>query len=119
MSAREPNMRNIDELVYMLGSLLPSQRAVLLDQAKNDPGQFKAGLDSFLSKWARADWLEEYNVERVGEWIAKHCPEAVKRDAESLAKAIVGDAVPSPTNSIKIRTYRAILNGMARVKQPA
>lgn len=108
------NMRNMEELVYMFGSFLPSQRVLLLEQAKIAPDQFMAALQSFLAKWARADWLEEYNVERVGEWVAKHCPSSVRDKVEAFAKAELAAGV-SPS-SIQYRTYKAVIDGLARAK---
>lgn len=106
-------MRNVDELVYMFGSFLPSQRAVLLEQAHQAPVEFIAGLRGFLARWARADWLEEYNVERVGEWIALHCPPSVRAEAEQVATSELNS---SDANGIRARTYQALADGMARAK---
>ena len=76
-------------LMYLFGSFRPSERTVLL-AAANDPGReraFMAALSDFLGRWAEADWLEVYNVERVGAWIAAQAPRPVIDAARVLAVA--------------------------------
>jgi len=102
-----------EELVYLFGSFLPSQRAILLAESRTNQAQFMSALQTFLGKWARADWLEEYNVERVGEWIAKHC----SADVQAAIKATATKMAKIAPQGIHGRTYQALLDGMKRVKQ--
>jgi hypothetical protein len=108
--AMEPsrNSRTVDELVYFFGSFFPSQRKLLLEHANSSPQHFLSALQTFLSKWAGSDWLEEYNVERVGEWIAKNCEPTTKAEAEALARQMLKGA----PKGIHDRTYQALIDGI-------
>jgi len=99
-------------LMYLFGSFRPSERATLLESAKTDAKAFNEALKVFLAKWAEASWLEEYNVERVGEWIAAKCPISVQREARLIAERELDLAKADDTN--RVRTYRAFVDGMAR-----
>lgn len=97
--------------MYLFGSFRSSERKKLLKLSSEKQDVFLSALADFLDRWATADWLEEYNVERVGRWIAKTCPKElsleVKRSAEQKKPA--NSVEPG---SIPIRTYQAFLRGL-------
>ncbi|MBZ9870165.1 hypothetical protein LB542_04715 [Mesorhizobium sp. BR1-1-9] len=104
-------------LMYLFGSFKPSERAILLDSANTNAKPFIEALDLFLTKWAAAPWVEEYNVERVGEWIAAKCPPSIRRSAKQVAERGL-DRAEGNEASIRTKTYRAFLDGMKRHPQP-
>lgn len=97
--------------VGMFNSMRPSERRALKSFAQTDPDQFLVGLDMFLERWAKNDWLEEYKVERCARWILKLCPPAlVSRILERVErKAPANDA---PDYSITAKTYIVFLSGL-------
>jgi hypothetical protein len=99
-------------LMYLFGSFKPSERAVLLEVAIGRPDQFLSALDLFLLGWAKSTWVEEYNVERVGEWISKNCPPQLVERCRDLAISSLGsnDSLgPHQTASVHATTYRSFL----------
>ena len=101
--------------MYMFGSLRPSERKILRDAASADHGAFVLALQDFLAGWAKADWLEEYNVERVGKWIARECGREVLRAAEDLARRqLAQNANAGVSGSIYADTYLAFLRGIEK-----
>lgn len=97
------------KLMFLFGTFRPSERVVLLAAAQTQPGEFLGALESFLEKWADADWIEEYNVERVGEWIASKCPIQVRLSAMKMAQSEMNKATAT---QIGLLTYQAFLTGM-------
>lgn len=99
--------------MYLFGSFRASERKKLLLVAQQDKELFIAALDDFLHRWATADWLEEYNVERVGAWIAKHCSADV---LAAVHQHVSRKAPANETNvsrtSVRARTYQAFQKGL-------
>lgn len=99
--------------MYLFGSFRASERKKLLLIAQQDKALFITALDDFLHRWATADWLEEYNVERVGAWIAKHCAAdlqaAVHRHVAQKAPANKTNVSPT---SIRSKTYQSFQKGL-------
>lgn len=104
--------RTHSRLMYLFGTFKPSERVTLLDAARGDMPAFIDALDDFLEIWADASWLEEYNVERVGEWIIAKCPADVRDRARELAQTKLRDSRAADEDSVFTRTYRAFLKGM-------
>lgn len=100
--------------MYLFGSFRSSERKTLLAVSKENKALFINALEGFLSRWAAADWLEEYNVERVGTWIAKNCDESIQKAAMSQAngRALANAMGPESANSVHERTYRAFKAGL-------
>ncbi|ESZ01155.1 MULTISPECIES: hypothetical protein [unclassified Mesorhizobium] len=96
------------DLMYLFGSFKPSERETLLDSATRDAPAFVKALELFLQKWADASWLEEYNVERVGEWVSDKCPPSVRKAARELALVKLCGA-PSENHT---NTYQVFLGGI-------
>jgi hypothetical protein len=97
--------------VGMFNSMRPSERRALKHFAQTDPDQFLVGLNIFLERWAKNDWLEEYKVERCARWILKLCPPALVSQIIELVerKAPAND---SSDCSITSKTYRVFLSGL-------
>lgn len=79
-----PSSQEAISTMYLFGSFKSSERRKLLKVSQENESMFISGLEIFLDKWANADWIEEYNVERVGLWISKHCSDAVISKAKNL-----------------------------------
>lgn len=109
-------MQDAVSAMYLFGSFRASERKKLLVVAQQDKTLFLAALDDFLHRWATADWLEEYNVERVGAWIAKHCVQdvraAVQHHINQKSAANSSDVV---NTSVRARTYLAFQKGLGVV----
>jgi hypothetical protein len=73
-------------ITYRFHEFRPSDRAALKQVLNGEHGQqvFVAALGIYLRKWAEADWLTEYDLERIAQWIAIHFPSAAKA-VESMA----------------------------------
>lgn len=98
--------------MFLFGSFRPSERKELLKQSKLDPQVFQGALREYLDVWARADWLEEYNVERVGRWVGKNCSsELVSKIKKMAEQSKVANG--SADKSINERTYEAFLEGLS------
>ena len=103
-------------LMYLFGSFKPSERKILLDSAIHEKMRFISALDDFLDRWARADWLEEYNVERVGRWMAENCAPELVSSAKNAAKSKLAANAPisGSVSSVYTSTYRAFISGVEK-----
>ena len=65
--------------MYRIGSFRPSDRRALLELVRTDGGDdaFVEAIQMFLKKWAEADWIEAYNIERVAKWCALKLPRPI------------------------------------------
>jgi hypothetical protein len=84
-------------LMYNFGSLRPSEREVLEMTAQDLTRRpvFLAALNLFIDEWARANWLEEYNIERVGLWIANQLSRDILIAArQSVASRMANSGLP-------------------------
>lgn len=99
--------------MYLFGSFRSSERRALLAAAANQQGEFLEALADFLERWANADWLEEYNVERVGKWISKSCePEMVAKIRQRIDGLTLANRPTGPCTDIRTRTYEAFLKSL-------
>lgn len=76
-------------LTYRFHEFRPSDRKALKQViASGDEGhkQFVAALRVYLQKWAEADWLTEYDLERIGQWTAKHYPDLARQVADMAGR---------------------------------
>lgn len=64
-------------LTYRFHEFRPSDREALRAILVTEGGEalFLAALQIYLRKWADADWLTEYDLERIGQWTARHFPQ--------------------------------------------
>ncbi|OHV63596.1 hypothetical protein LCM4576_29685 [Mesorhizobium sp. LCM 4576] len=115
MNKNHPEGRQM-KLMYLFGSFRPSERAELSAAAEATPELFLNALGAFLAKWAEATWIEEYNVERVGEWIAAKCSTTIRNGALELAR---GELAKGGNEPIRVTTYRALIAGMNQYSAPA
>jgi len=118
MATKTAAERHYMHLMYLFGSFKPSERAALLSAATDNRHAFMRALDVFLSKWAEASWLEEYNVERVGEWTAAKCPPEIVETAIKSAESKLALANAEDAASVYVRTYKAFLTGTT-AREPA
>ena len=67
-------------ITYRFHEFRPSDRAVLKQLLTGENGEqaFVAALGIYLRKWAEADWLTEYDLERIAKWTAIHFPSAAE-----------------------------------------
>jgi hypothetical protein len=97
-------------LSFAFGTFKPSDRRRLLEvSSAGDDGEllFVEALFVYLEGWATADWLEEYNVERIGNWIAANCSSTLTARVSATAERLRGGGTP-----IRQQTYGAVLNGI-------
>lgn len=111
------NTSTVSEM-YLFGSFRVSERKKLLATSKENKPLFISALEEFLDRWAKADWLEEYNVERVGAWIAKNCDEGIREAAMQRAngRALANTAGAEDSTSVHERTYKAFQIGLATAR---
>jgi hypothetical protein len=103
-------------LSFLFGSFKPSEREALLVAANTAPSQFVDALARFLAGWAKSDWLEEYNVERVGEWIGLRCPSNVRQAAVSFAESQLASNNTDHAKSVYVATYQALIKGVEQAR---
>lgn len=100
--------------MYLFGSFRSSERRKLKQLSVDNQAVFMDALEDFLERWASADWLEEYNVERVARWIAKNCSQELVdialRHAEQKMPA--NQAHGLEAKSVHTRTYDAFAKGL-------
>lgn len=81
-------------LTYRFHDFRPSDRVVLRDALHCTAGDsaFCDALFIYMDKWASADWLQEYDIERIAIWIANVAPtETVdKLLAQAAKKSQIG-----------------------------
>ncbi|WP_370301649.1 hypothetical protein [Pseudooceanicola sp.] len=77
-------------LTYRFHEFRPSDRKELRRVLAADGGRdaFVAALDIYLQKWAKADWLTEYDLERIAQWTALHFPDVAKQVEEMAAREL-------------------------------
>lgn len=80
-------------VTYRFHEFRPSDRAALKNLLTSANGSqiFVAAVALYLRKWAEADWLTEYDLERIAEWTARHFP-GVARDVERMANRELASA---------------------------
>jgi hypothetical protein len=107
--------RHMNDLAFLFGSFKPSERNLLLGAATTAPSKFVHALEAFLGEWASAGWIEEYNIERVGKWIAKNCPADMTIRAKTLAetKLVANDPADGLADSVYTLTYKSLLAGLS------
>lgn len=66
-------------LSWRLGSFRPSDRHELIKAFATPEGRTDAllAVRDFVQQWEKADWLEDYSVERIGKWLGKNAPQGV------------------------------------------
>lgn len=66
-------------LTYKFHDFRPSDRIALKDVARAEGGEdvFLAALEIYLRKWANAEWLNEYKIERIAVWAGAHLPKSL------------------------------------------
>lgn len=76
-------------LTYRFHEFRPSDRKVLKQVLHEDGGKnlFIQALKIYLDKWSTADWLTEYDLERIAKWTAIHFPEVSAEVEDMAAKA--------------------------------
>jgi hypothetical protein len=103
--------------MYLFGSFRSSERKKLLAVSKDNKPLFISALEDFLNRWATADWLEEYNVERVGSWIAKNCDQGIQ---DAAMQRVNGRTSANPSvkasESVHERTYKAFESGLTSMR---
>lgn len=113
MLSRRSTSQETASIMYLFGSFRSSERRALLAAAANQQGEFLEALADFLERWANADWLEEYNVERVGKWISKSCePEMVAKIRQRIDGLTLANRPTGPCTDIRTRTYEAFLKSL-------
>lgn len=96
-----------DHLMYAFGSFRPSERGLLSGLFAQDGGEDLV-LDAFrkyMEVWAEADWLEEYNVQKIAIWMSVNAPETLVSKVRTLAQ----QNVLSNASNRKL-TYSVFLN---------
>ena len=91
----------------LLGSLRPSERRFLKQYALDNETRFIADLKAYLSGWEDAKWVELYNIERVAEWVSKHCPASTIEAASQLAKSQLMARTANNDNGATLPASRA------------
>lgn len=73
-------------LTFRFHEFRPSDRRALEEVLKGEEGRaaYVDALRIYLQGWAGADWLTEYDIERIGKWTATYFPE-VSRAVEDMA----------------------------------
>ena len=103
--------------MYLFGSFRASERKKLLAVSKGNKPLFIDALEDFLNRWAKADWLEEYNVERVGTWIAKSCDKSIQDAAmQRISGRTSANSGAEESKSVHDRTYKAFKSGLTSVR---
>lgn len=71
-----------ETLTYRFHKFRPSDRTELRNIAMGDGNidLFVSALKIYMSSWAKADWLAEYDVERIACWCAIHLPTSIKKE---------------------------------------
>ena len=100
-------------LTYRFHQFRPSDRAVLKTTALSEKGDqvFVAALELYLQKWADADWLTEYDLERIGQWTEVHLPKV-----SGLAHKMVCRKLSSAHNEQSKQTYTVMLRSLSNQK---
>ena len=98
-------------LTYRFHEFRPSDRNALREVlgAAGGEGAFIDALKIYLQKWAAADWLTEYDLERIARWTARHFPN-VAGAVESMAESELSRAQSEQAR----RTYRVMLGSVRR-----
>jgi DNA-binding winged helix-turn-helix (wHTH) protein len=105
--------RTLDSKTLSLefSSFRPFDRKRLLAISKGalggGPQLFIDALEVYLESWANSDWVEEYEIERVGIWIAENCHGLIASRAGMLASLQIES---DRTNRRK--TYYALRKGL-------
>lgn len=70
------------KLMYQIGSFKPSDRRAIRAAISSEGGGnlFVEALMEFLKRWEDADWLEDYNVERVAIWSSINIPVTLRAE---------------------------------------
>lgn len=97
-------------ITQLIASFRPSQRKMLLDFCNQNADAFVVALENYLSEWATGDWVEEYNIERLSKWIARHCPDAVTNKLIDHANERLVSLEKS--REVYRKTYAAVIDGV-------
>lgn len=103
-------------LTYKFHDFRPSDRAVLKHVVSTDGGEaiFIAALEIYLKKWAVAEWLTEYEIERIAVWAGAHMPPSVldkMRQMASRAKSSAQTENAKQTYSVMLEAVQKELAG--------
>lgn len=112
VAVRLPTSSASSPLTHYFFSMRPSERRVLKEKCESEPDEFLKALSNFLELWAKSTWLEDYNVERVGNWVVNYCPKQVSDRAikDALSKLLSSKVANNPAaEPIKYRTYQAFV----------
>jgi hypothetical protein len=96
-------------LSFMFGNFSPSDRRVLLEHLQSRGGEdvYIEALSIYLDGWAKADWLEAYSVEIIGEWTANKASPRVKSAIRKLITSKLRSKKPNTQ-----ATFLALRNGL-------
>lgn len=103
-------------LTYRFHQFRPSDRQDLKKVLLSSNGQaaFVAALELYLQKWADADWLTEYDLERIAEWTSIHAPTTARAVEKRVREALSGaqGEQAKRTYSVMLSALRKHLNEM-------
>lgn len=93
-------------LTYKFHDFRPSDRAALRAVALSEGGEglFLAALGIYLKKWANAEWLTEYEIERIAVWAGVHLPRPM---IEKMAQIFSRERDAAQTENAK-KTYQVM-----------
>lgn len=99
-----------ETLTFKFHNFRPSDRDLVRSAALGNGGPqlFVAALRIYLGKWAVADWLSDYELERIAIWTALHLP----RDVVDAARVLVASELDSSQTEQAQRTYSTFLEAL-------
>jgi hypothetical protein len=106
---------SIDEraiaLSYSFGPFKPSDRRSIVSEFHGENGSavVAKALEIFIEGWAKADWLEDYSIERVGIWIASNLGHVFEGRVRRLAM----ENKTKGNETYRNAAYDALLKGLA------
>lgn len=103
-------------LTYKFHNFRPSDRMTLKEVVKVDGGEalFLAALEIYLKKWAVAEWLTEYELERIAIWAGAHLNVSVLRGMQQMsvrAKSCAQSENAKQTYSVMLEAVEKELRG--------
>lgn len=79
------------KLMFQIGSFKPSDRRAIRQAILAEGGEsmFVEALMEFLKRWEEADWLEDYNVERVAIWSSINVPRTLRAEISRRIQSLL------------------------------
>ena len=98
-------------LTYRFHNFRPSDRLVLKQVVCTHGGEgvFLAALEVYLGKWARADFVTEYEIERIAVWVGAHLGRPL---LEKIAAMADREQASARTENAK-KTYATMLDAVS------